>query len=113
MKIILSIILLCSMLLPAASLQAASEDVQPRSFLPPSERGPERGLERGLEQEEPRISRDEATNIVREIFPGEVRSIRRDEQNWRIRLDQDGNVSDVLVNSESGRVSRDTTSKTP
>jgi uncharacterized membrane protein YkoI len=100
MKTILSIILLCSTLLQAVSLQAANEEVQPQSFLPPpsSERSPDR---------EPRISRDQATNIAREKFPGEVRSIRRDEQNWRIRLDEDGNVSDVLVNSDSGRVSRD------
>lgn len=99
MKTIFSIILLCSTL-QAPPLRAASEDVQPQNFLPPpsSERSAER---------EPRISRDQATNIARENFPGEVRSIRRDEQNWRIRLDEDGNVSDVLVNSDSGRVSRD------
>jgi uncharacterized membrane protein YkoI len=103
MKTILSIILLCSTLLQAASLQAANEDVQPRNFLPPPS-STERG---GNSDREPRISRDQATNIARENFPGEVRSIRRDEQNWRIRLDQDGNVSDVLVNSDSGRVSRD------
>ncbi|MEY4641921.1 MAG: hypothetical protein RLZZ227_1915 [Pseudomonadota bacterium] len=100
MKTILSLILLCSTLLQAAASQAANEEVQPQNFLPPasSERSPER---------EPRISRDQATNIARENFPGEVRSIRRDEQNWRVRLDQDGKVSDVLVNSDSGRVSRD------
>lgn len=99
MKAILAICLMCLSLLPAASLQAAAnEEVQPQNLLPPSsERGPER---------EPRISRDAASSIAKQNFPGEVRSIRRDNQNWRIRMDQDGTVSDVLVNTDSGRVSR-------
>lgn len=100
MKTILPIFLLFLLpvaLLSGASLQAA-EEVQPQNLLPPSS---ERTAER-----EPRISRDEASNIAKQNFPGEVRSIRRDNQNWRIRLDQDGTVSDVLVNADSGRVSR-------
>lgn len=98
MKTILSIFLLCLSLLPVASLQAANEEVQPQNLLPPSS---ESSTER-----EPRISRDAASSIAKENFPGEVRSIRRDNGNWRIRLDQDGTVSDVLVNADSGRVSR-------
>lgn len=99
MKSILSILLLCLTLLPAVQLQAASEDVQPQNFQPPAS---ERARER-----EPRISQNQASDIARENVPGSrVLNIRRDEQNWRVRVDQDGNVSDVLVNTESGRVSR-------
>lgn len=98
MKSILAIFLLCLTLLPAASRAAANEEVQPSNFLPPAASERER---------EPRISRDQASDIVRENVPNSrVINIRRDSQNWRVRVDQEGNVSDVLVNTESGRVSR-------
>ncbi len=98
MKNILPILLLCLALLPAASQAAAAEEVQPSNLLPPSSSERER---------EPRISRDQASEIVRQNVPGSrVINIRRDSQNWRVRVDQEGNVSDVLVNAESGRVSR-------
>jgi uncharacterized membrane protein YkoI len=98
MKNIVSILMLCLALLPAASQAAAPEEVQPSNLLPPSSSERER---------EPRISRDEASEIVRENVPNSrVINIRRDSQNWRVRVDQEGNVSDVLVNAESGRVSR-------
>ena len=98
MKNILSILMLCLTLLPAASQAAANEEVQPSNLLPPSSSERER---------EPRISRDEASEIVRQNVPGSrVINVRRDSQNWRVRVDQEGNVSDVLVNAESGRVSR-------
>lgn len=105
MKPILSIILLCMTLFPAVSLQAAAnETVQPQSFLPPASSAErDRGRER-----EPRISPNQASDIARENVPGSrVLNIRRDEQNYRVRVDQDGNVSDVLVNAESGDVSRE------
>jgi uncharacterized membrane protein YkoI len=98
MKTIFSIFLLCLTLLPAASQAASSEEVQPSNLLPPASSDRER---------EPRISRDQASEIVRESLPNSrVINIRRDSQNWRIRVDQEGNVSDVLVNAESGRMSR-------
>lgn len=102
MKSFLSIFLLCLTLLPTVPLHAAAaENVQPQSFLPPpAER--ERARDR-----EPRISQNQASSIARENVPGSrVLNIRRDDDNWRVRVDQDGNVSDVLVNTESGRVSR-------
>jgi uncharacterized membrane protein YkoI len=99
MKTVLSKILLCLTLLQAAATQAANEDVQPQNLLPPPS---ERTVER-----EPRISRDEASNLARESVPGaRVLSIRLDDQDWRVRLDQEGRMSDVIVNAESGRVSR-------
>lgn len=100
MKAILSIFLLCLTTLPAASWAASNEEVQPSNFLPPSSSSSER-------EREPRITRDRASEIVRESVPNSrVINIRRDSQNWRVRVDQEGNVSDVLVNAESGRVSR-------
>jgi uncharacterized membrane protein YkoI len=99
MKNFPSILLLCLALLPAASQAAGNEEVQPSNLLPPSS-----SSER---EREPRISRDQASEIVRENVPGSrVINIRRDSQNWRVRVDQEGNISDVLVNAESGRVSR-------
>jgi len=108
MKTILSLILLCLTSFAAASLQAADS----QNFLPPSERGEradraERLPERGAESAGEAISRDQASELARQYAPGRVLNIRRDEQNWRVRVDQDGSVSDVLVNAESGRVSRD------
>ena len=50
------------------------------------------------------LSRQEASNLARRSFQGRVISIRRDNNNWRVRMDQDGNVSDVLVNVNSGAV---------
>jgi uncharacterized membrane protein YkoI len=100
MKTILSISLLCMTLSLAASLRAANEDVQPQNLLPPAA---ERARER-----EPRISRDQASDIARETVPGgRVLNIRRDDdEDWRVRMDQEGRVSDVIVDAESGRVSR-------
>jgi uncharacterized membrane protein YkoI len=99
MKSFLSIFLLCLTLLPAASQAAANEEVQPSNLLPPSS-----SSER---ERAPRISPDEASEIARQNNPGSrVINVRRDSQNWRVRMDREGNVSDVLVNAESGRVSR-------
>ena len=90
------------------ALPAARENMQPQNnLLPPSsERNPERNSNLNPERE-PRISQNQASDIVRENIPGSrVLNIRRDDQNYRVRVDQDGNVSDVLVNADSGRVSR-------
>lgn len=102
MKTILSMFLLCLTLLPTVPLQAAAAENVQQGFMPPAAE-----RERSREQREPRISQNQASAIARENVPGSrVLNIRRDEQNWRVRVDQDGNVSDVLVNTESGRVSR-------
>jgi uncharacterized membrane protein YkoI len=103
MKTILSISLLCLSLLTAVPQQAAAAENVQQGFMPPAASSDrERPRER-----EPRITQNQASSIARENVPGSrVLNIRRDEQNWRVRVDQDGNVSDVLVNTESGRVSR-------
>jgi hypothetical protein len=53
-----------------------------------------------------RISRREASEIARESFPGRVLSIRLDNRHWRVRMDQEGTVFNVLVDAESGSAAR-------
>jgi uncharacterized membrane protein YkoI len=56
---------------------------------------------------EPPVSRREASDIARDHYAGgRVLSIRMDRGQWRMRMDQEGNVFDVLVNASSGEVSR-------
>ena len=53
-----------------------------------------------------RISRRDASDLAREVFPGRVLSIRLDEGKWRVRMDQEGTVFNVLVDASSGEVNR-------
>src|SRR5688572_11766880 len=59
-------------------------------------------------QEEPqtRISRREASDIARASYGGKVINISLDRSVWRVRMDIGGTVTDVLVNAETGAVSR-------
>ena len=59
-------------------------------------------------QEEPqtRISHRQASDIARASYGGKVLNIRLDRGVWRLRRDLDGTVVDVLVDSDSGVVSR-------
>lgn len=52
------------------------------------------------------VSRREASELARERFPGRVLSIRLDNRHWRVRMDQEGTVFNVLVDASSGDVSR-------
>ena len=52
------------------------------------------------------ISRRKASELAREAYDGRVLSVRLDRGQWRIRMDEDGTVFNVLVNAESGKVSR-------
>lgn len=65
-------------------------------------------LDSEVQETEPRtrISRREASDIARETFEGRVINIQPDGAIWRIRMDQDGNVFNVMVDANSGRVSR-------
>lgn len=55
---------------------------------------------------EPPVTRRQASDIARDRFGGRVLSIRMDKGQWRMRMDQEGTVFDVLVNASSGEVSR-------
>ena len=52
------------------------------------------------------ISRRDANDLARDAYPGKVVSIRRDGENWRVRMDEGGTVFNVLVNADSGTVNR-------
>lgn len=56
-------------------------------------------------QQQPRISRRQASNIASGNYEGRVLSIRLDNDNWRVRMDRDGTVFNVFVNASSGNVS--------
>lgn len=63
-------------------------------------------LEQQEDAELTRISRREASEIARERFQGRVLSIRLENRNWRVRMDQEGNVFNVLVDADTGSASR-------
>jgi uncharacterized membrane protein YkoI len=60
------------------------------------------------EQEQPqtRISRREASDIARASYGGKVIRLDLDRSVWRVRMDIGGTVTDVLVDAETGAVSR-------
>lgn len=77
------------------------------------ERGENATVQRNVLQEngvnnlrsQPRISRGQAMNIASGRYEGRVLSIRQDNNNWRVRMDRDGTVFNVFVNTTSGAVS--------
>jgi uncharacterized membrane protein YkoI len=99
MKAILSVLLLCllSVALPPAVLAANQDPSQPNNLL-----SPESG------EREPPVSRRQASDIARDSFPGKVLSIRLEGNRWRVRMDENGTVFNVFVDSNNGRASRST-----
>ncbi len=59
----------------------------------------------------PRISQREALELVRARFPGNVVSISEVQQDgtlqYRVRMDNDGNIFTVYVNAETGDIQRE------
>ena len=96
MKAYLFLLMVTLLLSPLAPAMAANQENQRQNNLVPSE------------QDEPqtRISRRQASDIARATFEGKVLSIRLDRQVWRVRMDLDGTVMDVLVDADTGTVSR-------
>ena len=97
MKAYLLLFLGYLLLSPLHSAMAAGQEIQPQN-----------NLLRNNAQEEPqtRISRREASDIARASYGGKVINIRLDGRFWRVRMDIGGTVTDVLVNAETGAVSR-------
>lgn len=56
--------------------------------------------------ERTRISSREASDIARERFQGRVLNVRLENRHWRVRMDQEGTVFNVLVDAESGAAAR-------
>jgi uncharacterized membrane protein YkoI len=63
-------------------------------------------LDAEAEEASTRISRREASELARDAFEGRVLSVRLEDGHWRIRMDQEGNVFNVLVDANTGRVTR-------
>jgi uncharacterized membrane protein YkoI len=96
MKAYLFLLMVTLLLSPLAPAMAANQENQRQNNLVPSE------------QDEPqtRISPRQASDIARATFEGKVISIRLDRRVWRVRMDLDGTVMDVLVDADTGTVSR-------
>ena len=86
------------LLAPLHNVLAASQET------PPVQRSLRAGQQ--SQETEPRITRSQASDIARDIYNARVVSIRFDRGRWRMRMDQEGNVFDVMVNASSGEVSR-------
>jgi hypothetical protein len=54
----------------------------------------------------PLVSQRQASDLARENFDGRILNIRRDDNNWRVRMDSEGTVFNVFVNATTGNVSR-------
>lgn len=63
-------------------------------------------LEQQEDAERTPISRREASEIARERFQGRVLNIRLENRHWRVRMDQEGNVFNVLVDADTGAAAR-------
>ena len=98
MKAYLLLLLGCLLLSPLQLVMAANQENQPQNSF----------IRNAQEQEEPqtRISRRQASDIALATYGGKVISVRPDRGVWRVRMDLDGTVVDVLVNSDTGAVSR-------
>ncbi|MEE2000452.1 PepSY domain-containing protein [Alkalimonas sp. MEB108] len=56
----------------------------------------------------PTVSKEQATELALQRFPGRVLNVKNEQQNYRIRvLQRDGRVVTVIVDGRTGRVTRD------
>ena len=94
MKAYLLLFLGCLLLSPLQLVMAANQENQ-NNFIP-----------RGQEEPQTRISQRQASDIARASYPGKVISVRPEGRVWRVRIDLDGTVVDVLVDANTGAVSR-------
>ena len=69
-------------------------------------RGQEQQEESAEVEQETRIDRREASDIARRAYGGRVVSIRLEQGEWRVRIDDEGTVFDVYVNASTGRTRR-------
>ncbi len=96
MKTYLLLFLVFLLLSPLHVAIAAAQENQPQNNF----------IRNAQEEPQTRISRREASDIAKASYGGKVLSIRLDRQVWRVRMDLEGTVVDVLVNAETGAVSR-------
>ncbi|MEE2022927.1 MULTISPECIES: PepSY domain-containing protein [Alkalimonas] len=54
------------------------------------------------------ISKEQATELAVQSYPGRVLNVKTEQQNYRIRvLQRDGRVVTLVVDGRTGRVTRD------
>ncbi|MCB1648728.1 MAG: PepSY domain-containing protein [Pseudomonadales bacterium] len=62
-------------------------------------------------EEAPRVSQRQALELVRARFPGNVVSINQVQQGgvlqYRVRMDNEGNIYTVYVNASTGAITRE------
>ncbi len=112
-KLLIKMVIMTFALSPLAAAQAPRGGVAGNSestrALPdlPSQVIPGNNLAPSKSGSEPAVSRQQALNIAQDRFQGRVLSVRIVDNDWRIRVDQNGTVFNVFVNGRSGEVSRE------
>ena len=85
---------------------AMSQHARPAEAPPPGvEEGRGQEVAPAAPQQEPRINRRRASELVSEQYAGRILSIRLEGRRWRVRLDNGGTVYNVFVDANSGRLS--------
>lgn len=94
------LVLVCALLLPLTALQAQ-----------PGVNPSQAGNGQFSAAEAPRISQRQALDLVRARFPGTVISINEVQQagglQYRVRLDNEGNIYTVYVDAVNGAITRE------
>lgn len=75
-------------------------------FPQPGQIGPGNSLAPPSQDPSLTISRQQAFRLAGDSFPGRVLSVRRDGNNWRVRIDQAGTVFNVYVDGRTGEVNQ-------
>ncbi len=61
-----------------------------------------------LGNKQPEVSKEQATQLAQQRYPGKILKVQTESRNYRVRLIQaDGRVITVLVDNRTGRVQRD------
>lgn len=88
-------VLICSFMLVTASLQSFSDEKKP----------PAREYR---QSQNPVISKEIATQLAQQRYPGKVLKVKTEPQKFKVRLMQaDGRVVNVVVDGQNGRVKRE------
>jgi uncharacterized membrane protein YkoI len=61
-----------------------------------------------LNNQQPEVSKEQATELAQQRFPGKILKVQAESSQYRVRLMQaNGRVVTVLVNNRTGQVKRD------
>lgn len=115
-KLLIKLVILAVLIPPLAFAQppragSGGSPDSPRGYPDLQQGGPAAGvpgnnLAPPQREAEPSVTRQQALNIARDRFQGRVLSVRMVDNDWRIRVDQNGTVFNVFVDGRTGAVSR-------